>query len=105
MRAVSVPLLALLVLVACGPSPSPAPAAGAAPPASVPQSAAAPAAPPASGPVTIKVAANLGASDAGIFLAMDRGFFRESGLVRGAPAGYDDPVAALANRGLDVLAP
>jgi ABC-type nitrate/sulfonate/bicarbonate transport system substrate-binding protein len=105
MRAVSLLMLVLLMLVACGPSRVPAPGAGAAPPASAPQSAAAPAAPSASGPVTIKVAANLGASDAGIFLAMDRGFFAEQGLEIDLTRGSSELLPSLATGELDVLAP
>jgi NitT/TauT family transport system substrate-binding protein len=105
MRAVSLLMLALVVLVACGPSQAPAPGAGAAPSASAPQSAAAPAAPPASGAVTIKVAANLGASDAGIFLAMDRGYFAEQGLEIDLTRGSSELLPSLATGELDVLAP
>jgi ABC-type nitrate/sulfonate/bicarbonate transport system substrate-binding protein len=105
MRAFSLLMLALLVLVACGPSPAPAPSLGAAPPTSAPQSAVAPAASPANGPVTVKIAANLGASDAGIFLAMDRGFFAEQGLEIDLTRGSSELLPSLATGELDVLAP
>ncbi|HZS02932.1 MAG TPA: ABC transporter substrate-binding protein [Chloroflexota bacterium] len=110
MRIGSLLALALLALVACGPSRAPAPAASAPPPASAPQAAApaapaAPAAQPANGPVTVRVAANLGASDAGIFLAMDRGFFAEQGLDVDLTRGSSELLPSLVNGDLDVLAP
>lgn len=112
MRIVLLLGLGLLALFACGPSQAPAPGP-AAPAASGPASGAAPAAapatqaaaPPAGGLVTIKVGANVGASDAGIFLAMDRGFFAEQGLDVDITRGSSELLPSLANGDLDVLAP
>jgi NitT/TauT family transport system substrate-binding protein len=112
MRAVLALWLGLVALAACaspaaplsgstGPSaPAAVPAAGGAAPAAP---AAAPAPAPPAAPTLVKVGANIGASDAGIFLAIDRGYFAEQGIeieiVRGAGS---DQVAALATGDLDV---
>jgi ABC-type nitrate/sulfonate/bicarbonate transport system substrate-binding protein len=60
---------------------------------------------PANEPITIKVGANVGASDAGSFLAMDRGFFAEQGLDVDITRGSTELLPSLANGDLDVLAP
>ena len=110
MRTISLLLLACLALGACTAArPAAAPSAAAPPPASAPQSARRR---PGGArrrarqrPVTIKMAANIGASDAGIFLAMDRGFFAEQGLEIDLTRGSSELVPSLANGDLDVLAP
>src|SRR5579884_475910 len=69
------------------------------------ESAAPPAVAPAaaSGPTLVRLGANVGASDAGIFLAMDWGYFAEQGLeieiIRGSGS---EQVAALATGEMDV---
>ncbi len=66
-----------LVLLACTPSPAtPAPAASA--PAGAPGPAAAPAA--SSGPVTLKAGLIGGTSDAGIYIAIEKGYFAQEGI-------------------------
>ncbi len=66
-----------LVLLACTPSPAtPAPAASA--PAGAPGPAAAPAAP--SGSVTLKAGLIGGTSDAGIYIAIEKGYFAQEGI-------------------------
>src|SRR5262249_29454930 len=101
--------LALLVLSACAPPRETRSAAEAAPPAAgAPASAAAPApaaAAPASGPVTLKVGMNVGASDSGIFLAMDRGYFAEQGFEFDITRGSTELMPSVATGELDVLAP
>jgi NitT/TauT family transport system substrate-binding protein len=86
-------LASLLLTVACGqtsPATSPAtsppqPTAAAAPAAPTAGSVgsaptAGVAAPAASAPTTVQIAALRGASDAGLFVAMDRGYFAEQGI-------------------------
>jgi len=106
--------LALTALLGCGaPAAAPAPAAK---PASAPAAPAAPsateapaAAPAAaaatapSGPITVKVGANIGGSDVGLFIGMDRGYYAEQGLELDVlPGSGSDQVAALATGELDV---
>jgi len=108
MRSLLVLGLALLVLSACAPPRETRSAAEAAPPAaSAPAGAAAPApaAAPPSGPVTIKVGMNVGASDSGIFLAMDRGYFAEQGFEIDITRGSTELMPSVATGDLDVLAP
>ncbi len=112
MRAFLVLGLTLLALSACAPpretgsSGPPAPPAGSAQSSGAPPAPAAATAPPAaSGPVTIKVGVNVGTSDAGIFLAMDRGFFAEQGFEIEITRGSTELVPSVATGELDVLGP
>jgi NitT/TauT family transport system substrate-binding protein len=112
MRATTVVGLSLLLLFACSPSPSatdnarPAPAAasGAGSAAPAPSGAAPPAASAPREPTLVKIGALLGASDAGIFLAMDRGYFAEQGLEIDITRGGTELVPPLATGDIDVLA-
>jgi NitT/TauT family transport system substrate-binding protein len=76
------PLVAALLLAACAPAAGGRPAvvatATAAPATSAP--AAAPTSAPAAGPETIKYAAGTSVSSAGVFIGIDRGYYREVGL-------------------------
>ena len=76
-----------VLLAACAPAApvnaiaSPAPIADARPPVtSIPASAAAPAAPPAPSAETVRFGVLSAATDAGIFIAQDLGYFREQGI-------------------------
>src|SRR5215218_1881556 len=60
---------------------------------------------PASEPVTLRVGMNVGASDAGIFLAMDRGYFAEQGFEIDVTRGSTELMPSVATGDLDVLAP
>jgi len=108
-------VLALSGLLGCSApaAPAPAPPAASAPAAATtapaqaaPGQAAAPTAtvPAASsGPITLKVGANIGASDAGLFIGMERGYYAEQGLELDIlPGSGSDQVAALATGELDV---
>jgi ABC-type nitrate/sulfonate/bicarbonate transport system substrate-binding protein len=79
------------------PQPAPAAASAPAPAASAP-------APPNSGPAHLKVGALLGASDAGIFIGEERGYFAEQGITFEILRGGTEFIPALATGEMDVLA-
>jgi NitT/TauT family transport system substrate-binding protein len=92
----------LILLAACAPAAPPASGPAAAPSSAVARpSATAPAAPAAA---TVRMGCIQGASDAGMFIAEDRGYFREQGVILDCTnfASATEMVAPLAAGQLDV---